>query len=136
MLPVEGVWTDDLPSTGSRAGSESCPGRSWGKDAGMAHAPVLGRYVNLSGEFVCGQRYVTTGITAGGRDGFPVGPGRYRLVVSRARPWASRAVIVRRLLGSEGVLSMGIAGAVHDAGSWAFDLDPGGHGRVLGIERL
>ena len=35
-------------------------------------------------------------------------PGRYRLVVSRACPWASRAVIVRRLLGLEDALPMGI----------------------------
>jgi N-acyl homoserine lactone hydrolase len=34
-------------------------------------------------------------------------PGRYRLVVSRACPWANRAIIVRRLLGLEDVLSMG-----------------------------
>ena len=51
-------------------------------------------------------RYVTTRITAEGGDGFPVEPGRYRLVVSRACPWANRAIIVRRLLGLEGVLSM------------------------------
>ena len=46
--------------------------------------------------------YITTRITADGRDGYPVEPGRYRLVVSRACPWANRAMIVRRLLGSRG----------------------------------
>jgi glutathionyl-hydroquinone reductase len=89
-----------------------------------------------SGEFDRDQRYITTRITADGRDGYPVEPGRYRLVVARACPWANRAVIVRRLLGLEDVLSMGICGPVHDERSWTFDLDPGGRDPVLGIERL
>ena len=63
-------------------------------------------------------------------------PGRYRLVVARACPWANRAIIVRRLLGLEDVLSMGICGPTHDERSWTFDLDPGGVDPVLGIERL
>src|SRR4030095_8673189 len=79
---------------------------------------------------------IATRITADGRDGFPVEPGRYRLVVSRACPWASRAIIVRRLLGLEDVLSMGICGPTHDPRSWTFDLDPGGRDPVLGIERI
>jgi glutathionyl-hydroquinone reductase len=65
-----------------------------------------------------------------------VEPGRYRLVVSRACPWANRAIIVRRLLGLEDALSMGVTGPTHDARSWTFDLDPGGRDPVLGIERL
>ncbi len=88
------------------------------------------------GEYERDQNYLATRITADGREGFPVEPGRYRLVVARACPWANRAVIVRRLLGLEGVLSMGIAGPVHDARSWSFDLDPGGRDPVLGVERL
>ena len=95
-----------------------------------------GGYVSEGGEFRRDQRYVTTRITADGRDGYPVEPGRYRLVVSRACPWANRASIVRRLLGLEGVLSLGICGPTHDARSWTFDLDPGGRDPVLGIERL
>ncbi|MGN9795684.1 glutathione S-transferase family protein [Streptomyces sp. OZ13] len=93
-------------------------------------------YVNPGGEYARDSRYITTRVTADGRDGFPVEPGRYRLVVSRACPWAGRAVIVRRLLGLEGVLSMGIAGPTHDERSWTFDLDPDGRDPVLGIERL
>ncbi|MFD5424367.1 glutathione S-transferase family protein [Streptomyces sp. NPDC127084] len=88
------------------------------------------------GEYARDSRYLTTRITADGSDGFPVEPGRYRLVVSRACPWASRAVIVRRLLGLEHALPMGIAGPTHDERSWTFDLDPGGRDPVLGIERL
>jgi glutathionyl-hydroquinone reductase len=101
----------------------------------MAEKPAAAN-VNLSGEFSRDQRYITTRITADGRDGYPVEPGRYRLIASRACPWASRSVIVRRLLGLEKVLSMGLAGPTHDARSWTFDLDPGGRDPVLGIERL
>ncbi|GLY40669.1 glutathione S-transferase [Amycolatopsis sp. NBRC 101858] len=88
------------------------------------------------GEFKRDLNYIPDRITADGRDGWPVEPGRYRLVVARACPWANRAVIVRRLLGLEPVLSMGMAGPVHDERSWSFDLDPGGKDPVLGIERL
>ncbi|MDQ3575093.1 MAG: glutathione S-transferase C-terminal domain-containing protein [Actinomycetota bacterium] len=93
-------------------------------------------YVNPAGEFDRDTDYITTRITSDGRDGYPVEPGRYRLVVARACPWASRAIIVRRLLGLEPVLSMGVAGPTHDERSWTFDLDPGGRDPVLGIERL
>jgi putative glutathione S-transferase len=95
-----------------------------------------GTYVADSGEFTRDQNYIATRITQDGRDGYPVEPGRYRLVVSRACPWASRAIVVRRLLGLEDVLSMGVCGPTHDARSWTFDLDPGGRDPVLGIERL
>ncbi|MFD5269546.1 glutathione S-transferase family protein [Streptomyces sp. NPDC058335] len=75
-------------------------------------------------------------ITADGRDGWPVASGRYRLVVSRACPWASRAVISRRLLGLEDALSMAIADPVQDDRSWRFTLDPDGRDPVLGIRFL
>ena len=96
----------------------------------------MGSYVSAGKEFTRDTNYITTRITADGADGYPVEPGRYRLVVARACPWANRAIIVRRLLGLEGVLSMGICGPTHDKRSWTFDLDPGGLDPVLGIERL
>jgi glutathionyl-hydroquinone reductase len=80
--------------------------------------------------------YIEDRITADGRDGWPVEADRYRLVVARACPWANRAIIVRRLLGLEDSLSMGLCGPTHDERSWTFDLDPGGRDPVLGIERL
>jgi putative glutathione S-transferase len=89
-----------------------------------------------SGEFDRDTSYIRTRITEDGRDGYPVDPGRYRLVVSRACPWANRAIIVRRLLGLEDVLGMGVCGPTHDERSWTFDLDPGGKDPELGIERL
>lgn len=81
-------------------------------------------------------RYLSDRITADGAEGWPVEAGRYRLVVSRACPWANRAIIVRALLGLEDALSMGVAGPTHDWRSWQFDLDPGGRDPVLGIKRL
>lgn len=80
--------------------------------------------------------YIERRITRDGRDGWRVEAGRYRLVVSRACPWANRAIIVRRLLGLEDVLSMGVAGPTHDWRSWKFDLDPDGADPVLRIHRL
>ncbi|MEA5363343.1 glutathione S-transferase C-terminal domain-containing protein [Amycolatopsis sp., V23-08] len=91
---------------------------------------------DVQGEFKRDLNYIPDRITADGRDGWPVEAGRYRLVVARACPWANRAVIVRRLLGLEPALSMGMAGPVHDERSWSFDLDPDGRDPVLGIERL
>ena len=81
-------------------------------------------------------RYLTTRITRDGSSGYPVAPGRYRLVAARACPWANRALIVRRLLGLEDVLGLGMAGPTHDEQSWTFDLDPGGLDPVLGIHFL
>ncbi|MBE7189807.1 glutathione S-transferase family protein [Jatrophihabitans endophyticus] len=92
--------------------------------------------LGTDGSFRRDQNYLTTRITADGRDGYPVDAGRYRLVVARACPWANRAVIVRRLLGLEPALSMGMCGPTHDERSWTFDLDPGGVDPVLKIERL
>lgn len=67
---------------------------------------------------------------------WPVEPGRYRLVVARACPWANRAIIVHKLLGLDEVVSIGFCGPTHDKRSWTFDLDPGGVDPALGIERL
>ncbi|WP_225804464.1 glutathione S-transferase family protein [Streptomyces sp. NK15101] len=93
-------------------------------------------YITTGGAYERDRTYITTRITADGRDGYPVEPGRYRLIIARACPWANRSAIVRRLMGLEDVLSMGIAGPLHDERSWAFHLDPGGRDPVLGIERL
>jgi putative glutathione S-transferase len=83
-------------------------------------------------------RYINDRITTAGDgpDEWPVEPGRYRLVAARACPWANRTIIVRRLLGLEDAISLGLCGPTHDEDSWTFDLDPGGVDPVLGIPRL
>ena len=93
-------------------------------------------YVTGGHEFRRDSQYLSDRITADGSSGWPVQPDRYRLVVARACPWANRTVIVRRLLGLEPVISMGMCGPTHDERSWTFDLDPGGRDPVLGYERL
>lgn len=101
--------------------------------------------MNDSGEFKRDATYIPDRITRDRRepehgpvDGelWPVEPGRYRLVAAWACPWANRAIIVRKILGLEDVISMGVCGPTHDERSWTFDLDPGGVDPVLGYERL
>src|SRR4051812_26832802 len=98
-----------------------------------------------AGEFKRDASYIPDRITRDARkpehgpvDGqlWPAEPGRYRLVAAWACPWANRAIIVRKLLGLEDVISMGVCGPTHDERSWTFDLDPGGVDPVLGYERL
>jgi putative glutathione S-transferase len=102
-------------------------------------------YVEDGKEFVRDTNYIPDRITLDGRtpehgpsDGelWPVEPGRYRLVAAPACPWANRSLIVRRLLGLDDVISVGLPGPTHDERSWTFDRDPGGKDPVLGIERL
>jgi putative glutathione S-transferase len=89
-----------------------------------------------SGDSNRDMNYIPDRITRDGRDGWKVEPGRYRLVAAKACPWATRAIIVRQLLGLEGVISLGTPGPTHDEDSWTFDLDEGGVDPVLGIPRL
>ena len=95
-----------------------------------------GTYTVEGQEFVRDSNYISTRVTRDGADGYPVEAGRYRLVAARACPWANRSIIVRRLLGLEDAISLGLPGPTHDERSWTFDLDPGGKDPVLGIERL
>jgi putative glutathione S-transferase len=113
-------------------------------------ADTQGAYVSGSGDFDRDTDYVTDRITTDGAIGpdglgvpagdgtrhWPVEAGRYRLVAARACPWANRTIIVRRLLGLEDAISIGMPGPTHDERSWTFDLDPDGRDPVLGYERL
>ncbi|MEJ2870590.1 glutathione S-transferase C-terminal domain-containing protein [Actinomycetospora sp. OC33-EN08] len=71
-----------------------------------------------------------------GEGEWPAEPGRYRLVVSLACPWAHRSVIVRRLMGLEDAISLAITDPLQDDRSWRFSLDEGGVDPVLGYTHL
>lgn len=89
-----------------------------------------------TGEFVRASSHFDARITAADDGQWPVQPGRYRLVISRACPWASRAAIVRRLLGLEDAISLAVADPLQDHNSWRFTLDPNSRDPVLGIKYL
>ena len=98
-----------------------------------------GVYSSKGKEFTRDTRYIPTRFkaeVADGEDAVKVEAGRYRLIAARACPWANRTLIVRRLLGLEDAISLGMPGPTHDADSWTFDLDPDGKDPVLGISRL
>jgi len=91
---------------------------------------------STTAEYERSPSHFTDRITADGADGWPVEAGRYRLVVSRACPWANRALIVRRLLGLEDAISLAVTDPLQDERSWRFTLDPDGRDPVLGIAYL
>ncbi len=70
------------------------------------------------------------------RGRWPVEPGRYRLVVSNACPWAHRSLIVRRLLGLTEAISLAVVDPIRDEKGWRFTLDEDGRDPVLGIAYL
>ena len=88
------------------------------------------------GEWVRQQNRFTDRITADGSSGWKAEPGRYRLVVSLACPWAHRSVIVRRLLGLEDSISLGVVDPIRDERGWRFTLDPDGKDPVTGLAFL
>ncbi|MGW1678940.1 glutathione S-transferase family protein [Saccharopolyspora sp. NPDC002376] len=96
----------------------------------------FGAETSKRGEWVRQANRFTDRITADGSSGWPVEPDRYRLVVSLACPWAHRSVIVRRLLGLEDVLSLGIVDPIRDGRGWRFSLDPDGRDPATGISYL
>ncbi len=51
--------------------------------------------------------------------------GRYHLYVSLACPWASRTVIVRKLLGLENIVGLTVVDPIRDERGWAFREGPG-----------
>jgi putative glutathione S-transferase len=106
----------------------------------------FGMETGTAGEFFRqGNRFtgrITRDSTSGPGEGpdaqgrWPVEPGRYRLVVSLACPWAHRSVIVRRLLGLEDAIALAVVDPIRDQRGWRFWLDDGHRDPVLGIEFL
>src|SRR5437660_1134960 len=101
----------------------------------MARAQ-FGAETSQRGEWVRQATRFTGRITADGSSGWPVEPGRYRVVVSLACPWAHRSVIVRRLLGLEDAISLAVVDPIRDEQGWRFWLDEDHHDPLLGIEYL
>ena len=91
----------------------------------MSAAAQFSAETNREGAFVRQAYTIRDRITADGSSGFPAEPGRYHLYVSLACPWAHRAIIVRRLLGLEPVISMSVVDPVRDERGWAFRDGPG-----------
>ena len=102
----------------------------------------------VEGEFVRGATDFRDWVSADGSTAYPAVAGRYHLYVSYACPWASRAVIVRRLKGLEDVISMSVVDPIRDERGWRFaaESSPGpdeagglpglGPDRVAGFEYL
>src|SRR5699024_10631529 len=67
-------------------------------------------YVATGQEYKRDTNYIDDRILNDTDAQWPVEPGRYRLIAARACPWANRTIIVRRLLGLEEVISLGMPG--------------------------
>lgn len=94
------------------------------------------REMTTRGEWARQANRFTDRISADGSSPWPVEPGRYRLVVSLACPWAHRSIIVRRLLGLEDAIGLAVVDPIRDERGWRFTLDEGGRDPVLGLEFL
>ena len=102
-LLVDGVWQDDVPRT---------------KD---------GHFIRQATRF---RNWVTSDGSPGpsGDGGYKAEPGRYHLYVSLACPWASRAVIFRKLKGLEDVISLSVVSPCMLKDGWTFNKDEGSTG--------
>ncbi|MBE7212135.1 MAG: glutathione S-transferase family protein [Gluconacetobacter diazotrophicus] len=62
-------------------------------------------------------------ITADGSSGFAPDPGRYRLYVSLACPWAHRCLIVRALKGLADTIAVSVVNPIMGEDGWSFAPD-------------
>jgi putative glutathione S-transferase len=69
------------------------------------------------------RNFVTADGSAGptGDPGFAAAPGRYHLYVSRACPWAHRAMILRKVKKLENTIGMSVVAPHLGADGWTFD---------------
>lgn len=104
-LLIDGVWHDEWYDTGKTGGA----------------------FVRTDAQF-------RDRVTANGSSGFPAEAGRYHLYVSLACPWASRAIIFRKLKRLEGVIGMTVVDPLMLERGWVFapdDPDPNLHAAAL-----
>lgn len=99
---IDGVWHDQPPNVN-------------GED---------GRFVRQDAAF---RHWVTADGAPGptGEGGFRAEPGRYRLYVSLACPWAHRTLIFRRLKGLESMVSLAVVHWRMLEHGWTFEPGPG-----------
>src|SRR5258707_4336784 len=64
-------------------------------------------------------------VSADGSTPFPAAAGRYHLYISLACPWASRTLIVWKLMGLQKVIDVTVTDPVRDERGWAFRDGPG-----------
>ncbi len=77
------------------------------------------------GHFVRADTQFRNWITADGASGFAPEAGRYHLYVSYACPWAHRTVVMRKLKGLEGVISLSVVDPHMGDPGWHFSDGPG-----------
>ncbi|HYE00100.1 MAG TPA: glutathione S-transferase family protein [Alphaproteobacteria bacterium] len=101
-LLIDGVWHDRWYDTGSTGG----------------------RFVRQDAQF---RNWVTADGSPGpsGEGGFKAEPGRYRLYVSYACPWAHRTLIFRALKGLEGMIPVHSVHWLMRGDGWTFAEGPG-----------
>ncbi len=107
----------------------------WRTEGDYAHDPG-GRFVRAETQF---RDWITADGAPGpaGEGGFKAEPGRYRLYVSLACPWAHRTLIFRKLKGLERIVDLSVVNWLWGDEGWTFApgrgvvADP-----VLGAEKL
>ena len=85
----------------------------------LVDMPDFGR-ADDEGRFVRWESPFRDWVTADGSSGFPAEPGRYRLYVSYACPWAHRTLIARRVKGLEDVIPVTVVHPHMGPESWHF----------------
>jgi putative glutathione S-transferase len=76
---------------------------------------------STGGRFVRSEAAFRDRITADGSSGFKAESGRYHLYVSFACPWASRALIYRKLKGLEDHISLSVVNPLMLDHGWTFE---------------
>jgi putative glutathione S-transferase len=87
---------------------------------GASSSASWNREMSSRGEFRRQTSAFRDRVTADGSSGFPAAAGRYHLYASLACPWASRAVLYRRLKGLEDAIGLTIVDPYRDDDGWAF----------------
>ncbi|HEY4278650.1 MAG TPA: glutathione S-transferase family protein, partial [Conexibacter sp.] len=78
------------------------------------------RESNATGQFVRQESRFRDWVSNDGSTPFPAQAGRYHLYISLACPWASRALVVRKLKGLEEAIGITIVDPLRDERGWRF----------------